>query len=380
MNRRAALIELLRVVIVIAVALVLSFLVILVVSKEPGVAFRDFITGALSNRNRQGNWIVQATALTFTGLAVALVFQARQFALGAEGQLYLGGLAAGIVALYLPGSAWVVTVVALLAAALVGFLWGLIPGYLKAYFGANEIVSTLMLNAIATAGYAYILVRYLRIAGGNYSAPFAVFGPTGRLQPLIAGTQVSAVVFVALIAAVAVHVLLYHTTFGYELRMSGFNLRFAEYGGVNVRRTITLAMGLSGMVAGVAGAGLILGTFGRVNPQPSNGYGLDGIVIALLARNYPLATIPAALFYSYLRVGADVMGQNSDVPFEMANVIQAIIILLISADALTRWLTVRRSSGRSGHGERDTLELPTPTAPQTITGTQTTPTATEVAQ
>jgi len=159
--------------------------------------------------------------------------------------------------------------------------------------------------------------------------------------------------------------------------MSGFNLRFAEYGGINVRRTITLAMGLSGMVAGIAGAGLILGSFGRVNPQPSNGYGLDGIVVALLARNYPLATIPAALFYSYLRVGADVMGQNTDVPFEMANVIQGIIILLISADALTRWLRVRRSN-RGGQAGRDTIELPTPVAPQTITSTQTTPTATEV--
>ena len=185
MNRRAVLIEVLRVAIVIVVALVLSFLVILIVSKEPGEAFKQFITAPLANRNRQGNWLVQATALTFTGLSVALVFQARQFALGAEGQLYLGGLAAGIVALYLPGSAWVVAIVAFLAAALVGFLYGLIPGYLKAYFGANEIVSTLMLNAIATAGYAFILVRYLRIAGGNYSASFTVFGPTGRMQPLI---------------------------------------------------------------------------------------------------------------------------------------------------------------------------------------------------
>lgn len=377
MNRRAVLIEVLRVAIVIVVALVLSFVVILIISKEPGDAFKQFITGPLANRNRQGNWLVQATALTFTGLSVALVFQARQFALGAEGQLYLGGLAAGFVALYLPGSAWVVAIVAFLAAALAGFLYGLIPGYLKAYFGANEIVSTLMLNAIATAGYAFILVRYLRVAGGNYSASFTVFGPTGQMRPLIEGTQVSAVIFLALVLAVGVHVLLYHTTFGYELRMSGFNLRFAEYGGINVRRTITLAMGLSGMVAGIAGAGLILGSFGRVNPQPSNGYGLDGIVVALLARNYPLATIPAALFYSYLRVGADVMGQNTDVPFEMANVIQGIIILLISADALTRWLRVRRSN-RAGQAGRDTLELPTPAAPQTITNTQTTPTASEV--
>lgn len=371
---RPALTELARVLIVIAAALGLSFLVILLVSAEPGEAFRQFLTGPLANRNRQGNWIVQASTLTLTGLAVALVFQARQFALGAEGQLYLGGLAAGITALFAPGDALVVGVLAFLAATLAGFLYGLIPGYLKAYFGANEIVSTLMLNAIATAGYSFILVRFLRTTGGNYSENFAVFGPTGRLRPLVEGTQISAVLVVAVVAAVAVQVLLYGTTFGYGLRMSGMNLRFAEYGGVDVRRTITLAMGLSGGIAGIAGAGLILGTFGRVNPQPSTGYGLDGIVIALLARNYPLATIPAALFYSYLRVGADVMGQNSDVPFEMANVIQGIIILLITADALTRLLARRRRPDAAQPATPVAPATPTPTAPQTITGGQTAPT------
>ncbi len=367
MARRAVLTELARVLLVIAAALALSFVVILLVSSEPGEAFRQFLTGPLANRNRQGNWIVQATTLTLTGLAVALVFQARQFALGAEGQLYLGGLAAGVVALFVPGDALVVGVLAFLAAALAGFLYGLIPGYLKAYFGANEIVSTLMLNAIATAVYGFILVRYLRTTGGNYSENFAVFGPTGRLRSLVEGTQISAVLPLAVVAAIAVQVLLYGTTFGYGLRMSGMNLRFAEYGGVNVRRTLTLAMGLSGGIAGVAGAGLILGTFGRVNPQPSTGYGLDGIVIALLARNYPLATIPAALFYSYLRVGADVMGQNSDVPFEMANVVQGIIILLITADALTRFVLRRRRADPAAPA------TPTPAAPQTITSGQTVP-------
>ena len=150
--------------------------------------------------------------------------------------------------------------------------------------------------------------------------------------------------------------------------MSGFNCRFAEYGGVNTRRTVMLAMAVSGGIAGIAGAGLVLGTFGRVNAAPSAGYGFDGIVVALLARNFPLAVLPAALFYSYLRVGADVMGQTTDVPFEMANVIQAIIIFLITAENLTRWLR-RRSGGRI-----EELEIPTPPAPTTLTSTSNVPT------
>lgn len=369
MRQRAALLEVARVVIVVAIALALSFIVILLVSKQPGEAFKQFLTGAVGSRNRVSNWLAQATTMTFTGLAVTLVFQARQFSLGAEGQPYLGAFMAGVMALHFPGNAVIVAAVAFIVATLIGFLYGLIPGYLKAYYGANEIVSTLMLNAIATAIYAFLLVQFLKPpgAGTNNSKVFAIFGPTGRLRPIIPDTQISVAAILAILAAVFVHVLLYRTTFGYGLRMSGFNLRFAEYGGVNTRRTVMLAMAVSGGIAGLAGAGLVLGTFGRVNAAPSAGYGFDGIVVALLARNFPLAVIPAALFYSYLRVGADVMGQSTDVPFEMANVIQAIIILLISAEALTRWLRRRRS----GHDE---LELPPMSAPATITSTQTVPT------
>jgi ABC-type uncharacterized transport system permease subunit len=368
MRRRAVLLDLARVVIVIAAALLLSFLVILVVSKQPGEAFKEFITGAISNRNRVSNWIVQATTLVFTGLAVALVFQARQFSLGAEGQLYLGAVMAGVVALHFPGPALVVGAAAFLVAILAGFLYGIIPGYLKAYFGANEIVSTLMLNAIATAVYAFLLVQFLKPpgAGTNNSKVFAIFGPTGRMRPFISDTQISWPTLIAILAAVFTHILLYRTTFGYGLRMSGFNLRFAEYGGVNTRRTVMLAMAISGGIAGIAGAGLLLGTFGRVNAAPSAGYGFDGIVVALLARNFPLAVLPAALFYSYLRVGADVMGQSTDVPFEMANVIQAIIIFLITAEALTRWLRRWRSG-------REDVELPPMSAPETLTSTATVP-------
>ena len=368
MRRRAILLEVARVAIVVGAALLVSFLVILVVSKQPGEAFGQFVTGAVSNVNRVSNWLVQATTITFTGLAVALVFQARQFSLGAEGQLYLGAFMAGVVALSLPGPALLVGAVAFLAALLTGFLYGLLPGYLKAYYGANEIVSTLMLNAIATAVYVFLLIRFLKPpgAGTNNSRPFDIFGLGGRLRPFIPETQISWPTLLALLAAVGVHVLLYRTTFGYGLRMSGFNLRFAEYGGVNTRRTVMLAMAVSGGLAGLAGAGLVLGTFGRVNPAPSAGYGFDGIVVALLARNYPLAVVPTALFYSYLRVGADVMGQSTDVPFEMANVIQAIIIFLITAENLTRWLR-RRSGGRAE------LEPPVPAAPATLTSAATVP-------
>ena len=270
MKQRAVLLELARVVIVVAVALAISFLVILVVSKQPGEAFKEFITGAAGSRNRVSNWLVQATTMIFTGLAVALVFQARQFSLGAEGQLYLGALLAGVTALHFPGNAAIVAAVAFVVAILAGFLFGLIPGYLKAYFGANEIVSTLMLNAIATAVYAFVLVQFLKPpgAGTNNSKVFAVFGPTGRLRPLIPDTQISVAALIAIAAAIFTHILLYRTTFGYGLRMSGFNLRFAEYGGVNTRRTVMLAMAISGGIAGIAGAGLVLGTSGASTPRP----------------------------------------------------------------------------------------------------------------
>ena len=336
--------ELIRVILVIAVALLIGFLITLAVSEEPLAAYSAFLLGPLprfslegglhiANMNRFGNWLEESITLILLGLSVAVVFKAKQFSLGAEGQLLLGALAGGVVSLYVPAPPVVHLLLVLLAAAAAGFLWGLIPGVLKAYLNVDEVVSTLMFNVIATQLFNLFLIQWLRDPTAGYvgTVPF----PDSAVMPLLLpGTRVTVALILAVLAVVAVWFLMNRTPFGYELKVLGSNRKFAEYGGVNTRRVIALSMAISGILAGLAGAHLANGLVKRLTLNLSPGIGFEGIVVALLARNDPLAVLVTGLFYGYLRTGAQIMERSSDVTREVVLLIQAIIILLVTAERL----------------------------------------------
>jgi general nucleoside transport system permease protein len=337
--------EWVRVITVIVAALVIGFVITLFVSEEPVAAYRDLLTGplprfsfedgefAIRGLNRFGNWLEESISLILLGLAIAVVFRARQFSLGADGQVFLGALAAGIVSLYLQAPLVIHLTFVLLAAALAGFLWGLLPGLLKAYVGVDEIVSTLMFNFIAIQLYQFALIYWLRDPSEGFIAT-ENFPESAILPLLIPGTRVSIALILTLVAVVAVWFLLARTPLGYEIRMVGANLRFAEYGGINTRRVIALSMAVSGILAGVAGAHLSNGLLKRLTLNLSPGIGFEGIVVALLARNDPKGVLIAGLFYGYLRTGAQIMERSTDMTREVVLIIQAIIILLITAERL----------------------------------------------
>ncbi len=339
--------EILRVLGTVALALAVGFLVTLMVTDRAVQAYVALLTGPLSGVNRFGTWIEDATTLTLLGLAIALTFRARQFSLLAEGQLYLGALVAGIIALYFHVPFGLAVGVALAAAALAGFLFGLVPGYLKAYFGASELVASLMLNVIAQRFYELLLTQWLTPPGAGYtwSDPFP---PTGILPWLVRGTRINPMVFLALLGALVTWLLIYRTPFGYALRMVGSNPLFSEYGGVPTRRVILLAMAVSGIPAGLAGAHLALGIHRRLILNISIGLGFEGVVVALLARNHPLLVPLAALLYSYLRIGGDIMERTAAVGSDIVRVIQATIILFLTAEALLGFLRRRREAARAG--------------------------------
>jgi ABC-type uncharacterized transport system permease subunit len=335
----------LRIVMVVLVALGIGFVITWFVSDEPVAAYRALLTGPLPilswgdnglsvrGMNRFGNWLEESISLILLGLAVSIVFRARQFSLGADGQLFLGALAAGIVSLYLNPALVIHLFLIFVAAALAGFLWGLIPGLLKAYLQVDEIVSTLMLNFIAIQLYQYMLINWLRDPKEGFIAT-ANFPASAVLPLVIPGTRVTIAIFVMIIAVGAVWLLFNRTPFGYELRMIGANLKFAEYGGINTRRVIALSMAVSGILAGITGVHLVNGLLKRLTLNLSPGIGFEGIVVALLARNNPLGVLVAGLFYGYLRTGAQIMERSSDVTREVVLIIQAIIILLITAERL----------------------------------------------
>lgn len=338
----AWLVETLRILFVTGVALACGFALTCTISADPVTAYASLLTGGLPDLSvehgtlvirritRLGAVLEDATTLTFLGLAVAIPFRTRQFSLGADGQMFLGALAAAATSIAVGGPAILVLPLAGLAAVLTGFAYGWIPGVLKARFGASEIVTTLMLNIVAVQAYRLIIAQVMRVPGGTVMTPPL---PDSAMLPLMIGrTHVTALLFVAIGAAVAAWFFLMRTTAGYALRVVGDNPLFAEQAGIDVKRSIALAIAIGGGFAGLAGFHLSNALLNQLPMTLAPGLGFDGIVVALLARNEPRAIPLAALFYAYLRVGAQVMERNTDVAREMVLIIQALLILLVVAD------------------------------------------------
>jgi simple sugar transport system permease protein len=337
--------EFLRILLAITISLGLGFIITLLVSEDPVGAYKAFLTGPLTRINRTGEWIKEAITLTLLGLSVALVFKAQLFSLGAEGQMLLGALVAGTISLFVPLPGILRIPLALIAAMVVGFLFGALPGYLKAHLNANEIVSTLMLNAIALRVYDYFLIFHIKPEGAGYNAS-DFFPKEGVLPTFIPNlpfladayelfskrANITIMLYIAIAVVVIVWYIMYRTPFGYELRMLGANMKFARYGGINTKKTVVLTFAISGLVAGLAGAYLGMGIHEKLIANITVGIAFEGIVVALLARNNPVAVPFAALAYGYLRAGADIMERSSDVSREMVLVIQALIILLVTAE------------------------------------------------
>ncbi|SFU93845.1 ABC transporter permease [Pseudoduganella namucuonensis] len=335
-----------RLLIAVLAALLAGLLLTALASREPVHAYLSLLTGALPQPHwdpaqgwqvrrlaRFGTVLEDAVTLTFLGLAVALPFRARQFSLGADGQMFLGALAAAAVSLYLGGPAWLVLPAAALAAMLAGFAWGLLPGLLKARHGANEMVSSLMLNLIAIEFYRLAITRWLcDPAAGFLVTPMLPAAAT--FAPLLAHTNVTPLLFAAPLAAYAAWLLLARTTAGYEIRLTGAAPAFARQAGLPVGRAVALSMAAGGAFAGLAGLHIGNGLLKRLPVDLAPGLGYDGLLVALLARNDPRAVPWAALFYAYLRTGAQAMERGSDVSREMVLVIQALIILFVVADRL----------------------------------------------
>ncbi len=316
------------------------------------LAFEALLLGPIERVNRWGVWIQDAITLILLGLSFAIVFRAKQFSLGAEGQLYFGALVSGIIALnspHIPGIILIPFII--LASGTAGFVYGLIPGALKAYLGANELVSTLMLNVVATRFFEMVLNFQLKPADAGYIAS-EKFSSNAILPVIVEKTQVTIGVFVVVIVIFISWLLIRRTPLGYEIRIIGSNLRFADYGGVNSRRTIMLVMAISGIVAGLAGMHLATGIHRQLILNISFALAFEGVVVALLARLNVLVVPFTGLLYAYLRAGAQFMERDANVSFEVVRMIQAIIILLITAEALVTFFQQRQKRAdidESGH-------------------------------
>lgn len=350
----------------VAAALLVGFLITAAVSSEPWRAYLALTTGALPDIRwsdaqgwemrrwvRFGSVIEDAITLTFLGLAVAIPFRARQFSLGADGQMFLSALAAAAVSLYVGGPWFVVLPAAFAAAVLTGFAWGLVPGMLKSRYGANEIVTTLMLNLIAVQFYRLVITQGMRDPSAGYLVTPVL--PAASLLPgLLARTNVTAMLFLVPLVVAAAALLLSRSTIGYEIRTVGVAPAFARQVGMPVGRAVVMSMALGGAFAAFAGLHVSNALLKRLPVDLSPGMGYEGLVVALLARNDPKAVPVAAFLYAYLRTGAQAMERTTDVSREVVLVIQAFIILFIVSERLMPRLVPRQLAlwwGRTTQGK-----------------------------
>ena len=326
-------VEMLRTMIAILISLIIVFAIILLISSQPLSALGDFIFGPLTSVRRFGNVIEGMTPLMFTGLAVIILFKPGLFNLSMEGAFFIGAVAACAASLGLGFSGKTALIVAMAAAAVAGGFICFIPGIMKVKTGSNELVTSLMLNYTCLYVGLWIITTFFYdpTQNSNYSYKF----PEGcALSKIITGTRSNSGTIIALVTVLVIWVIVNRTPFGFKANLVGENFNMANYAGINSGLIIILTQILGGMLAGLGGAAELFGMYQRFQYSALPGYGWDGVLIAIVARRKVQYVPFAALFLSYLRIGADIMSRNSDIPFEIVNIIQAVMVLLISATAI----------------------------------------------
>jgi len=351
--RRTALAELRTSVLAPAMALLIAMaagnLLILIYGESPARVFGVLLEGTWGNAYGIGQVLFKATPLIFTGLAVAIPFRAGLFNIGAEGQLVLGALMAGIIGAWLPaGTPWILAIpLVAVAAASAGAAWGSVPGALKARFGAHEVITTIMLNFVALALANYLVAAHFHEPETLHTAPIVEGARLSRLgaflEPLH-GSASNTAFFWALAAAVVAWWVLFRTSVGYQIRALGLNARAAELGGISLLRISTLAMAIAGGCAGLVGVNFVQGYKYYYEDGFSGGVGFMGIAVALLGRNHPLGVVLAALLFGTLSQGG--LAINALVPKEIVEILQAVIILaVVMASKEVRRVLLREGEG-----------------------------------
>jgi general nucleoside transport system permease protein len=325
----------------ITTAVVLAFLAgaLLLIStgQNPIPAFAGLFQGAVGNRNAIAGTLTTTTPLIFSALSFLVAYRAGIFNAGNEGQLLIGAIFASVAGFSFPGlPSFLYIPVVLLAGALGGALWSFLPAIWRLYLGVNELVTTLMMNYIATLLNGFLVMNVWRSStvqpGTN--AQTITMNPNAIFPSLFPPYAVTLALPLGILLAILIHWVLFRTVWGYELRMSGQQPLFADYGGVSVRNMRLLAMLLSGALAGLGGAAQVGGVFhAYVNPF-TEGLGFNGVLIALLVHNNALLIPVGAFFFGALQSGALKMQIFTNVSRYIIGVLTATLILFTSTQQL----------------------------------------------
>lgn len=343
-------------------AILIGSLIMWVSGYDPVAAFAALFHGSFGTPKAFGDTLLRSTPLILAGLGLAYGFRANLFNIGAEGQLFMGGLAAAWLGLLLAGQPWFVSIPLLvLAAMLAGAAWAFVPAILKARIGAHEVITTMMFTYIARYLVSWLVVGPLKAPGQiPQTGALPVESQLPRLQSFFSDATLQAMpflklgrahtgIFVALLAAVVVWLVLKYTTLGYENRAVGYNPFAAETGGISVQWTIVKALCISGALAGLAGAVEVMGVHHRLFDQFSSGFGFTGIAVALLAKNHPIAVVPAAILFGALSAGGGTMQLMADVPQKIILIVQALVIFFVAAEGIVTYFVKQRQKEATIH-------------------------------
>ncbi len=334
--------SLLITVMAIVVSLLIGAVVLRLVGGDPWRAYSHIAKASFGDIGVFSDTMVKAIPLILVGLACSVAFRMKLWNIGAEGQFYLGAFGASIIVLLpvLPADAprWQFILLMMISGMIFGALWGFIPGWLKAKFNVNEVISTLMMNYIAVAFNNFFIYAVWSDGGFQMSKMFpkAAWLPRlldyGKEIPLFRGLTTHGGLIIALVAVVIVWFILNRSKWGYEIRLIGDNPKAATYAGIRMKRNVVLVMMLSGALAGLAGMSEISGVVHRLQGAISPGYGFTGIIVAWLAKLNPfLVVVVSILFGALILAGREI--QPSGVP----KMIQGIILVcLIASDFLFR--------------------------------------------
>lgn len=350
-QRLGALFDALLPVIATLAALAVGAVMLLFLKVNPIEAYAALWDGAFGSSNAFAETLVKATPLLLVGLGICISFRGDVINIGGEGQMIIGAILATWVGLNFTGlPGWLGITLSMIAGFLGGAIWGGIPGVLKAYFSVNEILSTVMMNAIAVQLMNFLLRGPL--IDPSQAALASKIPQTARLLeifrlPRLAPTRLHLGALIAVILAVLVYILLWRTTLGYRIRAVGQNPHASRYAGIKVQRYVVLALLLSGAFSGLAGATQVFGVnYRMITDGSSSGFtgsaGFNGIVAALFGQLHPILTIPASILFGALLVGANKMQRVVQVPSALVIALNGLVVVFVVSSEFLRQRRQRR--------------------------------------
>ena len=350
MKNSGKLVSFLVPIISILLAFVIGCIIMAVLGANPFVALESLWIGAFGSLRNVGTTLARSTPLIFTSLCACFAYRCGVFNLGGEGQFLMGSIAAFLTCYFTGLTGFAGVLLALLAGAVAGGFWGMIPGVLKIGRGQNEMIISIMLNYVATLFMGVIYTSWIRDASVPQTPAIA---DEVHLPRIITGMRFTWGFVIAVAVGLILYYVLFWTSAGFRLRAVGCNLTASRFNGIPVKRFMLASFIVSGAIAGLGGGAELLGTQFRLINGYGAGYGFDGVAMALIGQLHPIATMVVALFFAVLRVGSTTMQAATGVPTSVSDIIQALVIVFsVAGMALTKLPEFQAWRSRVFHGRK----------------------------